>query len=354
MMYNEIALFISGEGGYHTYRIPAVIISGKGTILAFCEGRKNSSSDSGDIDIVMRRSFDNGKSWENMQVILDDGKDTVGNPAPVFDRETGVIWMLITRNLAEGPESMIIEGKAPRTAWITCSQDDGETWAELKEITQDVKKPSWTWYATGPCHGIQLKSGRLVIPCDHVEGTSRDYAESAHSHIIYSDDHGKTWHIGGITQKGTNECVAVETVDESLYLNCRNYVGAKRRACAWSYDKGNTFTDFGYHEKLVEPICQASMIRFSDSVNHDKNRVLFSNPASTNRERMTVRISYDECKSWNSGKVLYEGPSAYSDLCVTSDMTIGCLYERGKSKYYETISFAQFDLEWLKESKVKS
>jgi sialidase-1 len=89
------------------------------------------------------------------------------------------------------------------------------------------------------------------------------------------------------------------------------------------------------------------MIRFSDSVNHDKNRVLFSNPASPNRERMTVRISYDECKSWNDGKVLYEGPSAYSDLCVTSDMAIGCLYERGKSKYYETISFAQFDLEWL-------
>jgi len=350
MKYTETALFTSGENGYNTYRIPAVIVSKKGTILAFCEGRKNSISDSGDIDIVIRRSFDNGINWDDMRVILDDGKDTIGNPAPVVDHDTGIIWLLVTRNLAEGPESLIVQGKAPRTVWVTYSEDEGKTWAELKEITQDVKKPSWTWYATGPCHGIQLKNGRLIIPCDHVEGTNRNYAESAHSHIIYSDDHGKTWHIGGIAQKGTNECVAVETIDGAIYLNCRNYVGAKRRAYAWSYDGGKTFTDFGYDEKLVEPICQGSMIRFSDSVNHDRNRILFSNPASVNRERMTIRISYDECKSWDNGKVLYEGPSAYSDLCVLNDMTIGCLYEKGKANCYESITFAHFDLEWLTDS----
>ncbi len=341
MKYNEITLFVSRENGYNTYRIPAVIVSKTGTILAFCEGRKNSIDDSGDIDIVMRRSFDNGRNWEDMHIILDDGKDTIGNPAPVVDRDTGIIWLLVTRNLAEGPESLIIEGKAPRTVWVTYSEDDGKTWAELKEITQYVKKPSWTWYATGPCHGIQLKNGRLVIPCDHVEGTNKDYSEFAHSHIIYSDDHGKTWHIGGIAQKGTNECVAVETNDGAIYLNCRNYRGAKRRAYAWSFDCGNNFTEFGYDEKLVEPICQGSMIRF------DESHILFSNPASTNREKMTVRISKDECKSWNDGKILYEGPSAYSDLCVLNDMTIGCLYEKGKEDCYETIVFANFDLEWL-------
>ena len=209
----------------------------------------------------------------------------------------------------------------------------------------NISIPSWTWYATGPCHGIQLTNGRLVIPCDHVDGTDTDYSKSAHSHVIYSDDHGQTWKLGGITQAGTNECVVVQTVDGSIYLNARNYVGAKRRAYAWSYDNGETFTDFGWDEKLVEPICQGSMIRFTDL--HDRNRILFSNPASTNRERMTVRISYDECRSWTDGKVLYSGPSAYSDLCIISDMSIGCLYECGKANPYETIKFAQFDLEWL-------
>lgn len=347
MIHADIDLFISGEENYHTYRIPAFVVSDKGTILAFCEGRKNSSSDTGDIDIVLRRSFDNGKSWDKMRVILDDGIDTVGNPAPVVDRDTGIIWLLITRNLAGGPENMIIEGKAPRTVWVTYSEDDGETWADLKEITSDVKRQTWTWYATGPCHGIQLKNGRLVIPCDHVEGQDHDYSKSAYSHIIYSDDHGKTWQIGGIGQRGTNECVIVETNDELLYLNSRNYVGEKRRAFAWSYDKGETFVNFGWDDKLIEPICQASIIRY------DKNRILFSNPASINRERMTVRISYDECKSWSDGKILYDGASAYSDLCVASDMTIGCLYECGKKSAYETIKYERFDLEWLTDGAEK-
>jgi sialidase-1 len=347
MIFDETPIFMGGENEYNTYRIPALVISAEGTILAFCEGRKNSSSDTGDIDIVLRRSFDNGKSWDDMRVILDDGIDTVGNPAPVLDRDTGKIWLLITRNLASGPENLIVDGKAPRTVWVTYSTDDGETWADLKEITIDVKKPTWTWYATGPCHGIQLKNGRLVIPCDHVDGTTHDYSVSAYSHVIYSDDHGQTWQIGGIGQHGTNECVVVETMNNALYLNSRNYIGDKRRAYAWSYDNGETFTDFGWDNKLIEPICQGSMIRFTDEINNDKNRILFSNPASINREKMTIRISYDECKSWSDGKVLYEGPSAYSDLCVMADMAIGCLYECGKGNPYETITFAKFDLEWL-------
>jgi sialidase-1 len=165
--------------------------------------------------------------------------------------------------------------------------------------------------------------------------------------VIYSDDHGQTWQIGGIGQHGTNECVVVETMNNALYLNSRNYIGDKRRAYAWSYDNGETFTDFGWDNKLIEPICQGSMIRFTDEINNDKNRILFSNPASINREKMTIRISYDECKSWSDGKVLYEGPSAYSDLCVMADMAIGCLYECGKGNPYETITFAKFDLEWL-------
>ena len=348
-MYKQARLFISGQDGYHSYRIPAVIVSNKGTILAFCEGRRNSRSDSGDIDIILKRSFDNGRNWEPMQVVANGDTNTTGNPAPVVDKSTGTIWMLLCKNLADGPESMIVAGEAPRTVWVTCSNDDGETWADPKEITNEVKDPSWTWYATGPCHGIQLQNGRLVIPCDHVAGNRRDYAGTGHSHIVYSDDHGKSWKLGGIAQPGTNESVIVQTIDGSLYFNCRNYVGEKRRAYAWSSDNGDTFSQFGWDDTLVEPICQASMIRFTNEHSHDRNRVLFSNPASTQRERMTIRISYDECKTWNAGKVLHEGPSAYSDLCIAPDMSICCLYERGEENPYETITFAQFDLEWLTE-----
>jgi sialidase-1 len=350
MLYRETDIFVSGQGGYHTYRIPALAVTTKGTILAFCEGRKFSSSDSGDIDLVLKRSLDNGKTWAETQIVWDEGPDTAGNPAPVVDRATGTIWLGMCKNLAQGHEGLICQGKAPRTAWMTRS-DDGATWAQPVEITKDVKKPSWTWYATGPCHGIQLSSGRLVLPCDHIVGVKFDRKDPYHSHVILSDDHGLTWRIGGIVPDGTNESVIVETVDGALYINCRNYLGAKRRAFAWSYDGGESFTDFGYDETLVEPICQASMVRFTDEKTGDRNRVLFSNPASTNREKMTVRLSYDECRSWNAGRLLHAGPSAYSELCVVPDMTVGCLYERGQKTPYERITFAQFDLEWLTDGK---
>ncbi len=347
----ENALFVSGTEGYHTFRIPALVVSNKGSILAFCEGRRTGGSDSGDIDIVLKRSFDNGESWQPMQIAVSTGTDTDGNPAPVVARDTGTIWLLFCKNLADGGEGKIVAGKAPRTVWVTSSIDDGETWAAPKEITDTVKGDTWTWYATGPCHGIQLVNGRLVIPCTHVAGKERNYADYGYSHLIVSDDGGETWRIAGKAQPGTNESVAVESVDGKLYFNCRNYVAPKRRAYAWSSDGGDTFTELGYDENLIEPICQASLLRYTDTRTHDKNRVLFSNPASLTREQMTIRISYDECERWSEGKVLHAGPAAYSELCVTSDMDICCLYERGKIRPYETLSFAKFDLAWLTDGK---
>jgi sialidase-1 len=316
--------------------------------------------DSGDIDIVLKKSVDNGRSWGPLQVIVRTGPDTDGNPAPVLDRETGTVWLLFCRNRADGPEDEIIEGRAPRTVWITSSEDEGETWAQPREITDQVKDPSWTWYATGPCHGVQLRSGRLVVPCDHVQGTAAGYhdvassvavlAATGHAHLIYSDDHGESWHIGGVAQVGTNESVVVQTADGSLYLNSRNYVGGRRRAYAWSYDDGRSFREAGHDEALPEPICQASLIRFTEAGTHDRNRILFSNPASsTRRERMTVRISYDECRTWSAGKVLHEDHAAYSDLCVADDLSIGCLFGRGGGTGYEGLAFARFDLAWLSD-----
>jgi len=323
----QTEVFTSGTEGYHTYRIPALIVASDGTILAFCEGRRNSASDHGDIDLVLRRSFDNGDTWQSMQIIADDGENTMGNPCPVVDRNTGTIWLPLCRNNDR--------------VFVMKSEDNGATWSSPVEITKDVKLPSWGWYATGPGHGIQLKDGRLVIPCDHREGGR------LHSHVFYSDDSGASFQLGGILGEDTNECEVVQTHDGSLYINMRNYKGHNRRAYARSKDGGETWSEVFEDDNLIEPVCQASIVRFTDEDTYQKNRVLFSNPASTKREKMTVRVSYDECQTWAVSKVLNPGQSGYSDLAIASDMTVCCLYERGESNYRETITFAQFNIEWL-------
>lgn len=332
-----------GEGGYHTYRIPALVKTEAGTLLAFCEGRKDGGGDAGTIDLLLKRSEDHGVSWSEQQVVVSEEEMTCGNPCPVVDGDTGTIWMPFCKNLADGPETMICEGNAPRTVWLTKSEDDGRSWSEPIEITQDVKEPSWTWYATGPGHGIQLQSGRLLIPCDHMIGVHMDRKRDPyHSHVIYSDDHGQSWQMGGSVQNGTNECEVAEFQDGTVYINCRNYVGDKRRASALSRDGGEKFEEFKWEEALVEPICQASVIALED------DRLVFANPASTARENLTVRISEPGGQSWSGGSVLHAGPAAYSDLVIQEDERIGCLYECGDERPYEQLIYAQFDVDWVK------
>ena len=345
-------LFIAGEGGYHTYRIPALEVTTEGTVLAFCEGRRDSGSDSGQIDLLLRRSTDGGLSFGDAQVVVTVPDMTCGNPCPVVDRNTGAIWLPFCKNLADGPESMITEGKAPRTVWLTHSTDDGLSWAQPREITESTKDPSWTWYATGPTHGIQLASGRLVVPCDHMIGVHFDrQRDPYHAHVIVSDDGGENWSMGGVVEDGTNECAIVETADLSLYINCRNYVGEKRRASARSIDGGDSFTARSWEEKMPEPICQGSMVSLPDvsanlsSAYVPSNRALFSNPASADaRCNMSLRYTEDGGRSWSLIRSLYEGPSAYSDLAIVADGTALCLYERGAERSSETLTLARFTL----------
>lgn len=335
-------IFISGEEGYHTYRIPAMVVSAKGAILAFCEGRKYSSADSGDIDLLLRRSFDNGETWQPRQIIADDGQNTMGNPSPVVDQNTGTIWLLFCKNNDQ--------------VYVMKSMNDGATWSTPLEITKDVKKENWEGYGTGPCHGVQLKNYRFVIPCWHrVRHPSDKHQDDyVYAHIIYSNEHGSNWRLGGIAGPGMGECVVVQTYDGSLYLNIRNHIPVVRshcprvRAYTWSKNDGITWSKVKFDETLIEPVCQASVVRFTEKNKHDKNRVLFSNPnSSEKREKMTVRLSYDECQTWSVSKLLHAGPSAYSDLAIARDMTIFCLYERGEKRPYEKITFAHFNLEWL-------
>ena len=337
----ESTVWRAGEGGYHTYRIPALFVTRKGTMLAFCEGRRNSRSDTGDIDLVIKRSEDGGQTWSRQEVVADFGPDTIGNPCPVQDRKAGIIWMPLTSNPGAANEKEIREapGGPTRTVWLTHSRDDGRSWAKPVEITRQTKDPNWTWYATGPGIGIQLRSGRMVIPCDHnVAGT-----RARHSHIIYSDDGGRTWKLGGRLGEHTNECQVVELSNGDLLMNMRSYHGFNRRAIARSRDGGLTWTEVTFDEALIEPVCQAAFIRQAP------RRLLFSNPASTRRERMTVRMSEDDGATWPIERVLWEGPAAYSSLGVLPDRSIGLLYERGDASPYERIVFARFPVSWLKE-----
>jgi sialidase-1 len=338
----QVPVFVAGKDGYHTYRIPALVATPHGTLLAFCEGRKQGRGDSGAIELLLKRSRDGGKTWGAAEVVWGDGPNTCGNPCPVIDARTGTVWLLMTHNLGKDTESQIVAGKSEgsRTVWVTGSTDDGATWSKPADITRDVKKPDWTWYATGPGAGVQLRGGRLVVPCDHmVAGTKAQY-----SHVIYSDDGGKSWKLGGEAGPQCNECQAVELSGGGLMLNMRSYRGTNRRLVATSADGGLTWSEPVEDPDLVEPVCQASIVRSPG----DKGGLVFSNPASKKRERMTVRLSPDDGKTWPASRVLHDGPAAYSCLAVLPDGGIGCLYERGDKGPYETITFARMSIDWLK------
>src|SRR5690554_6596658 len=324
----ETILFAGKSNGYHTYRIPSIIVTPEGTVLAFAEGRKDNGSDTGDIDLLLKRSLDGGKTWEEQQVIWDDGSHVCGNPTPVVDEKTGTIWLLMTWNRGDDHEGDIIlkTSKDTRRVYVTSSTDEGKTWAEPKDITATTKDPSWGWYATGPGIGIQIKHGphrgRLVIPSDHSyddpEGELRGGPHEYGSHSIYSDDHGQTWKLGGTIRPKANECQVVELADGkgTLLMNMRSYFDRNLRTHAWSSDGGETWTAPQDAEDLLEPVCQASLIRHSWPDGEQRSTVLFANPASTKRENMTVKLSEDEGQSWLVSKMLYEGPSAYSSLTV--------------------------------------
>ncbi|MFN0169296.1 MAG: exo-alpha-sialidase [Bryobacteraceae bacterium] len=364
-------VFTEGEGGYHTFRIPAMVVSKRGTILAFCEARKSSAADHGNIDLVLKRSSDNGKTWGPLQVVHEEGgmaRIAIGQPTPLVERETGTIHLLFCRD--------------NRQAFYTKSTDDGANFYHPREITaafngfqaqlesdlsqtkagdkQDGLPFRVTRLAVGPGHAIQTRRGRFLVPVwlnsYHVFPSSAggpneviDYRYRAAA--IYSDDNGLTWTAGRVItgaegSVAANEAMVIEMADGTLSLNMR-VVGRKTRTVAWSKDGGDTWSAATPDPNLIDPNCQASVVHLSGSGEQGKSRILFANPASTTRERLTIKLSYDEGKSWPVAKMLNAGPSGYSDLVVLDDKTLGCLYERGVKRAYEKVTFARFSLAWL-------
>ena len=247
---HESDLWVHRRDGYFVYRIPALVTTTAGTVLAFCEGRRHTGHDHDEIDILVRRSFDAGLTWDPPRAAVHGGSHTCGNPCPIVDGTTGVVWLLFCRNNQE--------------VFCTRSDDDGARWAEPREITATAKDPSWAFVGTGPCHGIQLSSGRLLAPswCDESPGPVRwrprpSWGVIQSSYAIYSDDHGQSWTRGEmLTRDASDECAAVETADGGVYLNARSRGGRQQRARAWSRDGGHTWTGVEYDPGQPEPSCQ--------------------------------------------------------------------------------------------------
>jgi sialidase-1 len=356
----ESDVFVCGREGYNTFRIPAIIATTKGALLAFCEGRKNSGSDTGEIDMLVKRSIDSGRTWGEQQVVWHDDSNTCGNACPVVDQTTGTVWLLLTHNLGQDTEEAIGQRRSTgtRTLWVCKSKDEGATWSKPVEITRTTKNPAWGWYATGPGVGIQLQhgphAGRLLIPCNHSVQTNPHRPELFEygDNVIYSDDHGRTWKLGGeVPAVGVDEPQVVELEDGSLMMNMRPSYG-NLRVVSFSKDGGETWGQVWHDRALPDPPCQASLIRYTRRPGSTRNRLLFSNPPSSKeRVNLTVRLSYDEGETWAVSKRICNAGSGYSCLVALPDMTIGCLYERGRDKDPKSsvgkITFARFSLDWL-------
>ena len=367
--FKEQNAFESGTEGYHTFRLPSVVVSNRGTVLAFAEAHSLHIFDSGDIDVALKRSLDGGQTWEPLQVVWSEGQNACGGPTSVVDRETGRIWLYMRWNHGADwiPELRMGIGRDSMRAFVCHSDDDGVPWSQPEETTEQVKKPEWRCWLPGPGVGIQLElgrhKGRLVIPC-FISAFGRDIGYDSFrnihdvqsvynlgSYLVFSDDHGKTWQRGkGVVWPWMTECHVVELANGDLMLNIRQANKKQKvRATAVSSDGGMTWSEPILNEDLVDPYCQGSFIRYTRVDVHDINRLLHSNAADPNHRRnMTVKLSYDEGKAWPVSRVIEPGNSQYSCLTVLPDMTIGLLYEAEPYKY---IRFANFNLEWLTDGR---
>lgn len=341
--------FTAGQEGCASFRIPAVVVTAGGTLLAFCEGRVGSREDFGNIAVVLKRSTDGGRTWGPLLVAAENGEHLAGNPAPVV-LDTGRVLLVHVRNAAPATEQAIRRGEVSaadgRRVWVQHSDDEGLTWSSPADITAQTKRETWRWYATTPGHALQLASGRVVVPANHSlpptgtdNGTEGKYDGG---HCLLSDDDGGTWRIGYVDDRpdgyiNANETTAAELPDGRVYFNTRNDSPAPgTRADAYSRDGGETLVKpFRPQAGLTTPVVQGSVLQL-----RDPDLLLYSGPAAPrHRALMTVRASTDNGVTWRPAHTVDGLPAAYCDLVRVDATTVGLLYETGDFGAYETITF---------------
>ena len=360
-------LFTAGTAGYATYRIPGMVVTNKGTLLAYCEARKGLQGDWGTIDIMMRRSTDAGTTWETQRKIVNikgkvtqnavalkqnlakEGEITINNPVAITDRQANAVHFLYCVEYAR--------------CYYMRSDDDGGTFTEPVDITPtfDEFRSEYDWkvLATGPGHGIRLKNGRLLVPVWLSTGTGGHAHRPSCVSVVYSDDHGETWQRGQIVVAHPNpvnpsETVPVQLSDGRVMFNIRHESKPRWRGVSISPDGATGWSKMIYHEQLPEPVCMGSIIRLTEKPDQKRNRILFANPHNPDdrqRKNATVKLSYDEGETWPVARSVESGISGYSDLAAGPDGSVYCFYERGSvdTSHYRPahLTVARFNLEWL-------
>lgn len=321
------------------YRIPAIVTAPNGDLIAAIDERVPSCGDlkwSNDINIVIRRSSDRGKTWSNIESIVDFplGK-SASDPSMIVDEITKEIFLFYNyMNLDTEKDIYYLH--------VIKSQDNGKTWSAPKDITAQITKPAWRndfkFITSG--RGIQTKSGKLLHCMVNLKSGM---------HLFGSDDHGKTWYFIDSPISPADESKIVELADGTWMVNARVNDKNGLRYVHTSSDEGKTWTTTA-EPQLIDPGCNASIIRYTSMDDgYKKNRLLFSNAKSEKgRTNMTVRVSYDEGKTWSAGKTIYSGSSAYSSLTVLKNGDVGLFFE--KDDYSENV-FTSFSLKWLTDKK---
>ncbi len=384
-----IALRQKGRDGINTSRIPGLATSKKGTLLAIYDARWDSARDlQGDIDIALQRSFDGGRTWQPIQIIMDMGEwgglpqkyNGVSDACILVDDVTGDIyviglWMhgILDKETGKWTDGLSKENEQWSHQWIgkgsqsgldvkqtsqillVKSSDDGATWSSPINITQQAKRPEWWLFAPAPGHGITLMEGTLVFPSQ-----GRDENGLPFSNIMWSKDHGKTWTASNPAYSDVTECMAAQLTDGSIMLNMRdnrnknNKQENGRRVCITT-DLGNTWTEHSSSRKaLIEPTCMGSLHKHTYTAKGEqKNILLFSNPNSrVRRDKITVKASFDDGLTWPSkNRIMLDEYRGWGYSCLTSvdQKTIGILYESSQAD----MVFQQIDIKELIHKKQK-
>ena len=355
-----------GEANCHTFRIPAVTRTNKGTLLAVYDMRYKSRKDlQGDMDIGLSRSTDGGKTWEAPRPIMDMGEfgglgqdqNGCSDPNILVDRKTGEILVSAVWTHGKpgthqwrgnGSEPGHEIGKSTQFMMVR-SNDDGLTWSKPENFTKKLKDPGWYLFAPAPGNGITTSKGTLVMPTQ-----GRDENGKPFSNLVWSNDRGRTWTVSKAARTDTTECAVVELSDGSLTLNMRDNRNRKDksetngRAVSVTRDQGQTWEKHSSdHGGLPEPVCMASLI--SHQLSDGRHVLFFSNPSSkVKREKMTVRVSLDDGKTWPKDRqiLLDKKGGAYSSLVMIDDKTLGILYESSRADLvFQTIKLLEFGLE---------
>jgi sialidase-1 len=338
-------VFKERTGGYFAYRIPALETAADGSLLAFAEARKYNLDDPGfgkqDIDLVLKRSEDGGRTWSPMQLIEDPGELwSAANPATVVDRTNGRIWLLYLRCKPERNTNTARPGTDDSQVFARTSDDSGKTWSgpiDLTGVSRDFRDATWRISVVGPGGMIQDRQGRLLAAMWRFEPFG--------NFTLASDDHGKTWRRGPFLPAGGNECQLVELSDGRLLMDIRQEK-TPHRFVATSGDAGQTWS--ARRRGLdVTPVACAIERYTSKAGGADRDRILWTGPKGPGRRNLVVRISYDEGESFPVERPIAVGHAAYSDLSILKDRSVGVLWERGVDHGYQTITFTRLTREFL-------